>query len=82
MPKYDAVEGPATGSTKRVDPKNLVTSRVEIEPSENGGFVAKCFKKESKADRSRSTYCGYYEPEVYTYESYAALVTGLKKILG
>ena len=59
----------------------LEVHRVEIEPSENGGFSVRCFKREKKTAGSRSTYMGYIDPEMYTFESFDSMSAFLKKTL-
>lgn len=80
------VDQPYVGSSAEVKkggkPPKMELSRIEIEPSENGGFVAKCYMRESKSDRNRSTYCGWHEPETYTFETFDSLVAWLKKKVG
>ena len=59
---------------KRSASSSPVVSRIEIEPSANGGFSVRCVKR---AKDSKGDFPGYIEPEVYTFES----LDGLKGFL-
>lgn len=71
----------AKGSRKPEGGGVKTLSRVEIEPSKNGGYTVEQRYRMKKKDSGPSCYDGYCEPDTYTFESIDSLFAHLKKTL-
>lgn len=84
--ELSAVGNVATAEKSAVAIKgNPVLTRVEIEPSENGGFTLKeHYRLESPKGRSVPVYelSGCREPKTFTFETFASMAAHLQRLFG
>lgn len=63
----------ASASAKKTKPKSGEVSRVEIEPSDNGGFTVTCFHKSPKSTK-RDSPVPYQDPVKSVYADAASML--------
>lgn len=77
----EGVEVTTSSAAGRTE-KDMVTSRIEVEHSENGGFIAKQYlrPKQEKPKKGDSC-CGpfWFEPKVFTFKSSAEVAAFLDR---
>ena len=57
----------------------MAVSRIEVKPSENGGFSVECSKQPKNRDDDGLS---YQPPKTYTFESFDSMVDYLKSEFG